>query len=376
MTEVVAIDPLDLARWQFGITTVYHFFFVPVSIGLSLFVAILQTRYHRTGDERFWRLTLLFGNLLVINFAMGVATGIVQEFQFGMNWSDYSRFVGDIFGAPLALEALLAFFLEATFLGLWMFGRGRLHPRLHLACIWVVAIGTMLSAYFILALNSFMQHPVGYRYNEATGRAELTDFGAVLTNSALAGAFPHVITSAWLTASALVLGVCVWHLYHSGQEVIVRHDGTEADVGAEADSADTGHYSSEAVAAYRTGAMFAAGLAIVAGLIFYREVARLAELGGQAPLSAVLSVVATLLYVVTAVAVAHNGRRMRRVAWVCTVAGLIGVLVAGLVGLADPDLVVARTVWSEFGAGYAFAPLVLPLVAAFWLWWSRPGRTG
>ena len=128
--------------------------------------------------------------------------------------------------------------------------------------------------------------------------------------------------------------------------------------------------------AYGLGRLVILGYAIVAGLIFYREVARLAELGGQAPLSAVLSVVATLLYVVTAVAVAHNGRRMRRVAWVCTVAGLIGVLGAGLVGLADPDLVVARTVWSEFGAGYAFAPLVLPLVAAFWLWWSRPGRTG
>src|SRR6188768_721025 len=162
------MDVLDLARWQFGITTVYHFFFVPLTIGMSFIVAGFQTAWYRTGDVRYLRLTKFFGKLFLVNFAMGVVTGIVQEFQFGMNWSDYSRFVGDIFGAPLAIEGLLAFFLESTFLGLWIFGWDRLSPRLHASCIWVVHVGTLLSAYFILAANSWMQHPVGYRFNPAT----------------------------------------------------------------------------------------------------------------------------------------------------------------------------------------------------------------
>ena len=160
---------LDLARWQFAITTVYHFLFVPLTIGLSLLVAGMQTAWVRTGDERYLRMTKFWGKLLLINFAMGVVTGIVQEFQFGMNWSDYSRFVGDIFGAPLAIEGLLAFFLESTFLGLWIFGWDRLPKKLHLACIWLASIGTMLSAYFILAANSWMQHPVGSVVNTARG---------------------------------------------------------------------------------------------------------------------------------------------------------------------------------------------------------------
>src|SRR5512138_2151753 len=170
------MDTLDLARWQFGITTVYHFLFVPITIGMSALVAGLQTAWVHTGKEHYLRATKLRGKLFLINFAMGVVTGIVQEFQFGMNWSAYSRYVGDIFGAPLAVEGLLAFFLESTFLGLWIFGWDRLSKRVHLATIWIAAIGTVLSAYFILAANSFMQNPVGYRLNEATGRAELTDF--------------------------------------------------------------------------------------------------------------------------------------------------------------------------------------------------------
>src|SRR5512138_1036466 len=173
------MDALDLARWQFGITTVYHFIFVPITIGLSALVAGLQTAWVRTGKEQYLRATKFWGKLFLINFAMGVVTGIVQEFQFGMAWSDYSRFVGDIFGAPLAVEALASFFLESTFLGLWIFGWDRLPKKLHLATIWAAAIGTLLSAYFILAANSFMQNPVGYRLNEATGRAELTDLWAV-----------------------------------------------------------------------------------------------------------------------------------------------------------------------------------------------------
>ena len=207
------MDALELARWQFGITTVYHYFFVPITIGLSLLVAIMQTRWLQTRDTGWLRLTKFFGKLFAINFALGLVTGIVQEFQFGMNWSDYSRFVGDIFGAPLAIEALLAFFLESTFLGLWLFGWGRIPERLHLAAIWLVHIGTVLSAYFILAANSFMQHPVGYEINEANGRAELTDFLAVLTNKVQLVAFPHVLSAAWMTGAAFVLAFCLWHLW-------------------------------------------------------------------------------------------------------------------------------------------------------------------
>jgi cytochrome d ubiquinol oxidase subunit I len=206
------MDALDLARWQFAVTTVYHFFFVPITIGLSVLVAVLQTAWYRTGQDRYLRATRFWGKLFLINFAMGVVTGIVQEFQFGMNWSAYSRFVGDIFGAPLAIEGLLAFFLESTFLGLWIFGWDKLPKRLHLATIWLASIGTILSAYFILAANSWMQHPVGYRLNPVTNRAELTDFGAVLTNSTTLVTFPHTITACLLTGGAFMLAVSAWHL--------------------------------------------------------------------------------------------------------------------------------------------------------------------
>ncbi|XVQ85728.1 cytochrome ubiquinol oxidase subunit I [Microbispora siamensis] len=206
------MDVLDLSRWQFGITTVYHFLFVPLTIGLSVLVAGFQTAWHRTGNAAYLRMTKFWGRLFLINFAMGVVTGIVQEFQFGMNWSAYSRFVGDVFGAPLAMEGLMAFFLESTFLGLWIFGWDRLPPKVHLATIWLAAIGTNISAYFILAANSWMQHPVGYRLNPATGRAELTDIWAVLTNSTTLAAFPHVIFGAFVTAGAFVIDVSAWQL--------------------------------------------------------------------------------------------------------------------------------------------------------------------
>ncbi|WP_149814470.1 cytochrome ubiquinol oxidase subunit I [Serinicoccus marinus] len=209
------MEALDLARWQFGITTVYHYFFVPITIGLSLLVAIMQTQWMRTRNPQWLRLTKFFGKLFTINFALGLVTGIVQEFQFGMNWSDYSRFVGDIFGAPLAIEALLAFFLESTFLGLWIFGWGRIPEKLHAACIWLVHIGTVLSAYFILAANSFMQNPVGYELNPQTGRAELTDFLAVLTNPVQLVTFPHVITAAYMTGGGFVLAFALWHLWRA-----------------------------------------------------------------------------------------------------------------------------------------------------------------
>ena len=215
------MDALDLARWQFGITTVYHFLFVPITIGLSFLVAGLHTAWVRTGNERHLRLTKFYGELFLINFALGVVTGIVQEFQFGMNWSDYSRFVGDVFGPPLAIEGLLAFFLESTFLGLWIFGWDRLPKKLHLATIWIAAIGTALSAYFILAANAWMQNPVGYTLNPATHRAELTDFVAVLVNPLAVITFVHTIAAAFLTAGAFMAGVALWRL--------ARHPGQEAE---------------------------------------------------------------------------------------------------------------------------------------------------
>lgn len=211
------MDVLEIARWQFGITTVFHFLFVPLTIGLSAIVAIFETAWVRTRNEHWLRLTKFFGKLFLINFALGVVTGIVQEFQFGMNWSDYSRFVGDVFGAPLAVEGLLAFFLESTFLGLWIFGWDRLPGWMHASTIWLVHIGTLFSAYFILAANSWMQNPVGYRFNDVTGRAEMTDFAAVMFNKVQLVTFPHVITSAYLTGAAFVAAVAMWHLIRNGQ---------------------------------------------------------------------------------------------------------------------------------------------------------------
>ncbi|MEV0763883.1 cytochrome ubiquinol oxidase subunit I [Nocardia sp. NPDC050435] len=204
------MNVVDVARWQFGITTVYHFIFVPLTIGLAPLVAGMQTAWVVTGKEHWKRLTKFFGKLFLINFALGVATGIVQEFQFGMGWSEYSRFVGDVFGAPLAMEALVAFFMESTFLGLWIFGWDRLPKKVHLACIWLVALGVNASAYFIVAANSFMQHPVGARYNPETGRAELHSIWEVITNVTTLAAFPHVIAGALLTSATFVAGIAGW----------------------------------------------------------------------------------------------------------------------------------------------------------------------
>jgi len=204
------MNALDLARWQFAIVTVYHFLFVPITIGMSFLIAGMQTAWYRTGKTHYLRATKFFGRLFLINFALGVATGIVQEFQFGMNWSSYSRFVGDIFGAPLAMEGLLAFFLESTFLGIWIFGWDRLPKKLHLTSIWIVATGTVLSAYFILAANAWMQHPTGYKMNPTLGRAELTDITKVLTQNTALATFAHTIPAAFFTGGALVAGVAAW----------------------------------------------------------------------------------------------------------------------------------------------------------------------
>ena len=208
----MGVSQIDLARLQFAATSIYHFLFVPVTIGLAFLVAILQTAWHRRGDEDYLRLTRFFGTLLLINVAVGVVTGLVQEFQFGMAWSSYSRFVGDVFGAPLAIEGLAAFFLESTFLGLWIFGWGRLPKGVHLATIWLVALGTVLSAAFIMAANSWMQHPVGYQINAQSGRAQLTSIWAVLTNPLFLWAYGHVLLAALVTGGALMLAVSAWHL--------------------------------------------------------------------------------------------------------------------------------------------------------------------
>ncbi len=216
------MNTLDWARTQFGITTLFHFIFVPMSIGLAGWVALCQTLYYRSGKEVYLRMTKFWGKFFLISLAIGVVTGIVQEFQFGMNWSLYSRYVGDIFGAPLAMEGLMAFFLESTFVGLWLFGWGRLSPRVHLACAWLVAFGTALSAYFILAANSWMQHPVGYTVNHATGRAELKNIFSVLTNSTVLLAFPHTIFGAYTTAGMLVVGICGWSLLRGRTNDVFR----------------------------------------------------------------------------------------------------------------------------------------------------------
>ncbi|HUC55904.1 MAG TPA: cytochrome ubiquinol oxidase subunit I [Streptosporangiaceae bacterium] len=216
------MSTLDLSRWQFGITTVYHFIFVPLTIGLSIVVACLQTAWFIKKDPAYLRLTKFFGKLFLINFAVGVVTGIVQEFQFGMNWSAYSKFVGDVFGAPLAMEALLAFFMESTFLGLWIFGWDKLSPRIHLATIWLAAFGTSLSAYFILAANAWMQHPVGYAINPVTHRAQLTSIVALLTNSTALAAWPHVFFASFLITGAVVIAIAAWNLMRGRETAIFR----------------------------------------------------------------------------------------------------------------------------------------------------------
>ena len=213
------MDPLEIARWQFGITTVYHFLLVPLTLGLGFVVAILHTRYVQTGDERWKRMTKFWGKLYLVNFILGVATGLVQEFQFGMAWSEYSRFVGDVFGAPLALEGLLAFFVESTFLGLWIFGWDRLPKKLHLATLWLAVIGSWVSAFFIIVANSWMQHPVGVELVD--GRPVMTDIWAVLTNNTAIAAYTHTIFGAVAVAGGFLLGIAWYQLWRR------RHDGID-----------------------------------------------------------------------------------------------------------------------------------------------------
>src|SRR5215831_10540174 len=212
---------VDLARIQFAFTSINHFFFVPVTIGLAFLTALLQTAWYRTKLEEYLRLTRFFGTLLVINVAIGVVTGLVQEFQFGMDWGAYSRLVGNVFGAPLAMEGLGAFFLESTFLGLWLFGWDKLPRRVHLWTIWLVAFGSVFSALFILAANSWMQHPVGYHM--VNGKPQLNDIWALFTNPVFVWGYAKVLLASLTTGAAVMLAVSAWQLRHKGdREVFIR----------------------------------------------------------------------------------------------------------------------------------------------------------
>src|SRR5580658_4291647 len=211
---------VDLARVEFAFVSINHFFFVPITIGLAFLTALLQTARHRSGRDEYLRLTRFFGTLLVINVAIGVVPGIVQEFEFGMNWGAYSRLIGNIFGAPLAMEGLAAFFLESTFLGLWLFGWDKLSRRVHLATIWLVALGSVLSAAFIMAANSWMQHPVGYVTNPKTHAPELNDIWALFTNPVFLWGYSKVVFAALTTGAAVMLAVSAWQLRHGGDRAV------------------------------------------------------------------------------------------------------------------------------------------------------------
>jgi cytochrome d ubiquinol oxidase subunit I len=245
----VVMGDVLLARWQFGITSVYHFLFVPLTLGLSVLVAIMETLYVRTGNELFKRMAKFWGKLFLLNFSLGVVTGLVQEFQFGMNWSEYSRFMGDIFGVPLALEALTAFYLESVFIGLWLFGWDRLSRKVHLACIWLVAFASNLSALWILIANSFMQAPVGYVLRN--GRAEMTDFFALLTNSYVLRQYPHTLMGGLITAGVFVMAISAYHLLRKNQPEFFRTSlriGLTCALIAALLAAGTGHMQAQHVA--------------------------------------------------------------------------------------------------------------------------------
>jgi cytochrome d ubiquinol oxidase subunit I len=372
------MDALELARWQFGITTVYHFILVPLTIGLSILVAIMQTMWVRTGKDSWLRLTKFYGKLLMINFALGVATGIVQEFQFGMNWSEYSRYVGDIFGAPLAMEALAAFFLESTFLGLWIFGWDRLSKRVHLATVWLFAIGTNLSAYFILAANSWMQHPVGATYNPKTGRAEMNDIGAVLSNPTLLVAFPHVISTAFLVAGTVVAGIAAAWL-------VTKHREIGSAKPNKAQAADRSMYRT----ALRFGAvvMLISGLAVIitgdsqAKMMFKQQPMKMAaaealcqtETGAQFSLLTIGDLTNSCAGVTHVLAIPKLTSFLATGDWNSTVTGVEAIQAADVVKYGEGNYIpnLAITYWSfrlMIGLGAFSAALAL---ASLWL--SRRG---
>ncbi|MET1075563.1 MAG: cytochrome ubiquinol oxidase subunit I, partial [Umezawaea sp.] len=211
------MDPLGLARAQFATTTSFHFLFVLLTLGLVTLVAVMQTRFTLTGTPVLRRMTRFWGRIYVVNYALGIATGIVMEFQFGLNWSGLSTYAGDVFGAPLAIETLVAFFLESTFLGLWIFGWGRLDRWAHLALIWAVTVTAYASAFWIMVANGFLQHPVGYR--EEGGVLRLTDIAALVENPTVTGAFVHVVGAAMTVGGVFVVGVSAYHFIRRTPEV-------------------------------------------------------------------------------------------------------------------------------------------------------------
>jgi cytochrome d ubiquinol oxidase subunit I len=214
------MDVVSLSRIQFAVTSMFHFIFVPLTLGLSIMTAYMETKWVNTGNEAYLKMTKFWGKLFLINFALGVVTGITMEFQFGMNWAEYSKYVGDIFGAPLAIEATVAFFMESVFIGLWIFGWNRVSKKVHALSIWMVAIATNLSALWILLANGWMQHPVGYEIRN--GRAEMVDFGALITNPSGLYKFFHTVASGYVVAAFFVMGISAYHLLRKNEVLFFK----------------------------------------------------------------------------------------------------------------------------------------------------------
>ena len=212
ISELTTTTLVEWSRWQFAMTAIYHYMFVPLTLGLSFLLAIMETMWVRTGKAEWLNATKFWMKLFAINFAIGIATGLILEFQFGSNWSNYSWFVGDIFGAPLAIEGLFAFFLEATFFAVMFFGWNRVSRRFHLVSTWMVFIGSNISALWILVANAWMQNPVGMEFNPMTARNEMSDFWAVLLSPTAMSKFFHTVTSAYTLSACFVVGVSAWFI--------------------------------------------------------------------------------------------------------------------------------------------------------------------
>ena len=224
------LQTVDWSRAQFALTAVYHWLFVPLTLGLSVMIAIMETRYYRTGDEELKRMTKFWMRIFGINFAIGVATGIILEFEFGTNWSNYSHFVGDIFGAPLAIEGIMAFFMESTFIAVMFFGWDRVSRRFHLAATWLTAIGANLSALWILVANAWMQYPTGCTFNLDTVRNEMTSFGDVLLSPVAVDKFTHTVTSSFALAAVVVVAISAWYLLHGRERLLAKRSIALASV--------------------------------------------------------------------------------------------------------------------------------------------------
>ncbi|NQU44046.1 cytochrome ubiquinol oxidase subunit I [bacterium] len=214
------MDVLLLSRLQFAAAAMFHFLFVPLTLGLSLLIAVMETSYVTTGDKMYRRMARFWGRIFMLNFGIGIITGITLEFQFGTNWSRYSEYVGDIFGSLLAIEATVAFFLESTFIGIWFFGWNRISPKLHAVCIWIIALASCVSAFWIIAANAWMQHPVGYVIRN--GRAELDSFWALITHETAWIMFLHTVTGAFILAGFFLMGVSAWHLLRNRNVELFR----------------------------------------------------------------------------------------------------------------------------------------------------------